>query len=268
MIPNYILIDDDIYLGCNSSIKISMADLIALGLKEHLKILGLDATDETIQHEANYIAEHKKLNYEQFHEQQNIVAHLKYNLMHLEDQIQYGNPILPHIYSYLQIIVEQKNPNYQASLNQITQQFPPILELNYQVGKHTLKRVRQKHKTSCGIACVAMITHIPYETVLEDAKKLFKWKRRHFKTTGTQLVALLAHYGISNIEYIIDCSWPSCTNLAIAVINNINGCGHWVIFVRDNGKNYILDPDHEQPLRIDFWNMALDSFINFVDFHK
>jgi ABC-type bacteriocin/lantibiotic exporter with double-glycine peptidase domain len=62
-----------------------------------------------------------------------------------------------------------------------------------------IRRVKQEHSTSCGIACVAMIAGISYRKVLTIAKENIKWNRDNsFYTNYLNLKELLSLF---NIKY-------------------------------------------------------------------
>lgn len=134
---------------------------------------------------------------------------------------------------------------------------------------HELKHVKQKHKTSCGIACLAMITNQNYGTVFKEVKKQFGLKRKFFSDEKIW-TAYLKNYGYECKEMVKTLNWNDVSDMAIAVLKGYSytekygsqDCYHAIIFRRQNGIMFFLDPDQDNIL-YDFWNfkMYLDGYI-------
>jgi ABC-type bacteriocin/lantibiotic exporter with double-glycine peptidase domain len=106
-----------------------------------------------------------------------------------------------------------------------------------------MMRVQQCDDAGCGIACVAMVTGEAYTTI----KKYFvqagllghngKPHTRHY-----QLRNGLSGLGISSEKRIFRC-WKAIDTPAIVPTNRDKyGGWHWVVFVPDRNRPYILDP--------------------------
>ena len=106
-----------------------------------------------------------------------------------------------------------------------------------------IKRVEQEDEYGCGIACVAMVTGKKYR----EAKKFFlksvflptdrKPLTRHY-----QLRRALRKLRISTEKRAFR-NWRLIENLSIVPINRRQDGGwHWVVFVPNGARPYILDP--------------------------
>ena len=66
-----------------------------------------------------------------------------------------------------------------------------------QVERSAIQRVAQKHSTDCGPACIAMLAHQSYRSVMNDAKKSGLWgNRRGFRSYPDDLALLAESYGL------------------------------------------------------------------------
>jgi ABC-type bacteriocin/lantibiotic exporter with double-glycine peptidase domain len=105
-------------------------------------------------------------------------------------------------------------------------------------------RVEQKDDTGCGIACVAMITGKTYR----QAKRFFQERvflptERKPHTRHYQLRRALEKLGISTEKRLFR-KWRSIENLSIVPISRRADTGwHWVVFVPNGVRPYILDPE-------------------------
>ena len=106
-----------------------------------------------------------------------------------------------------------------------------------------LKRIEQGDDSGCGIACVAMVTGKTYP----QAKRFFvehvflptdrKPLTRHY-----QLRRALQKLRITTEKRLFR-SWRSIEDLSIVPINRRQDSGwHWVVYVPNGGRPYILDP--------------------------
>jgi ABC-type bacteriocin/lantibiotic exporter with double-glycine peptidase domain len=106
-----------------------------------------------------------------------------------------------------------------------------------------LKRIEQGDDSGCGIACVAMVTRKTYP----QAKRFFlddvflptdkKPHTRHY-----QLRRALRKLKIATEKKAFR-KWRSIESLSIVPINRrMDGGWHWVVFVPNAGRPYILDP--------------------------
>lgn len=136
--------------------------------------------------------------------------------------------------------------------------------------------VVQQEKTGCGIASVAALAGVSYAQVRTRAAKLgisagdpTLWSdTRHVRT-------LLAEFNIhaSRLEKPF-VSWPRLPGLALLAIKWHRERGkpfwHWVVFVRENGSDYILDPKKalKTNRRTDFGRIRPKWFIEVYSYGK
>ena len=106
-----------------------------------------------------------------------------------------------------------------------------------------IRRVEQEDEQGCGIACVAMVAGKTYpqakrfflEHVFHPADK--KLLTRHY-----QLRRVLQKLGIPSHKRLFR-NWRSIEEIAIVPINRRVDVGwHWVIFVPNGIRPYIIDP--------------------------
>jgi ABC-type bacteriocin/lantibiotic exporter with double-glycine peptidase domain len=106
-----------------------------------------------------------------------------------------------------------------------------------------IKRVGQKDENGCGIACVAMVMGKTYP----QAKKFFLEQvflptDRKLHTRHYQLRRALWKLRIATEKRAFR-NWRSIENLSIVPINRrLDGGWHWVVFVPNNTRPYMLDP--------------------------
>ena len=106
-----------------------------------------------------------------------------------------------------------------------------------------IRRVQQRDDNGCGIACVAMVTGKTYR----QAKKFFldhvflpTEKKPH--TRHYQLRRALRDLRIRTEKRTFR-NWRSIESLSIVAINRRQDGGwHWVIFVPNGARPYILNP--------------------------
>lgn len=107
-----------------------------------------------------------------------------------------------------------------------------------------IRRIRQRNKSDCGIACVAMMAGVRYREAFrafdfaEDEVKLY--------TTHGRLISALEKLGCK-VKKRKFSSWGGITNCAIIPVNH--RCNrkkfHWVVY---DGKS-VLDPNPRCPPR-------------------
>lgn len=121
----------------------------------------------------------------------------------------------------------------------------------------SVRLVRQKDPTGCGIACIAMLSGTRYKDVRSRFKeigpRLTDGKR--FYTNAKEVCRLGALFGVEfertrltpiyNLENLPD--------LAILRVSNL--CGdtrnwHWVVFQRGDGKREVFDPQKKRLQKI------------------
>lgn len=276
LIQDLILLDDKLYLlrvedSQDNTLSFNMADIIASGLKEQLKLIGETVDENYLKQQALALVQSQKEedSYQTTHN--GIAYHVKEGVYQLKQQVGYGNEPLEHIYDYLNDIVE----NHQQQLPNIVslcKAFPIKHSIDLPVNviidnkNYTLHKVPQQHKTGCSIACVSTVTGVNYLEVLNTAKQLFSWpkNRSRLGLTSEKIQSLLSHYKVKHKDYLPTTSWQQCSDLSICMIDvDITGkyC-HVVVFFRHDGKDYIIDPALENPIRIDFYNIRLAGCLN------
>lgn len=121
---------------------------------------------------------------------------------------------------------------------------------------------KQKHKTSCTLASLAMITHQPYDKVFKELTTRHQLKRV-FSTNETQWKEYLNEYGYNLGEMKKVCNWNDVPDYALCVVYGSNYYQkvtreilHAVVFRREHGFIWILDPGLDK-IKYDFWNYNL-----------
>ena len=106
-----------------------------------------------------------------------------------------------------------------------------------------LIRIVQEDDAGCGIACVAMVTGKTYRQAKRFfLEKVFLPTDRKPHTRHYQLRRALRALGIVTEKRLFR-NWRSIENLSIVPINRRSDTGwHWVVFVPNGVRPYILDP--------------------------
>lgn len=128
--------------------------------------------------------------------------------------------------------------------------------------------VRQDDETGCGVACIAMLAGEDYEDV---KKELFASSRKRvFYTNYKDLRRGLERYGLSledgrarRFKSFDDID--SNAILAIEQSPPSKSHWHWVVFVRDGRRRYLLDPSHEGIVRTDLRSVRGRTFLRIVE---
>ena len=113
-----------------------------------------------------------------------------------------------------------------------------------------MKRVIQEDEAGCGIACVAMVSGKTYlQAKRFFLERIFLPTDRKPHTRHYQLRRALRKLGIATEKRAFR-NWRSIENLSIVPINRRSDTGwHWVVFVPNGVRSYILDPIPEQRRR-------------------
>ena len=117
----------------------------------------------------------------------------------------------------------------------------------------SMRFIRQKYSTSCGIACVAMIAGKSHKTIMQKAIELFQWLSEDLeynsRTSRKMIKILLAEYGFEGAFKSFS-SWENIegVNLVAVRYNPKTGNWHWVVAKRDRTTLKIYDPEKESPL--------------------
>ena len=106
-----------------------------------------------------------------------------------------------------------------------------------------MKRVQQKDAGGCGIACVAMIAGMTYHQIKSFFEEhIFSRKDKKPHCRHYQLRKALEELGIQTEKQPFR-HWRLIDTQAIVPINRqLDGGWHWIVFVRDGNRPYILDP--------------------------
>jgi ABC-type bacteriocin/lantibiotic exporter with double-glycine peptidase domain len=129
-------------------------------------------------------------------------------------------------------------------------QVPPLSE--------RIRHIHQQHATSCGLACVAMVADVTYQTVLKRTNELGVLKRDgYFGTISRDLIAVLKSFDIRAVRRTGFKSWLDVPQVTIVGVNPSGP--HWVVAVRSQTDYYIYDPGTVMPyaLRRDFGRIHL-----------
>lgn len=115
-----------------------------------------------------------------------------------------------------------------------------------------IKKVMQRDRFGCGVACAAMIAAKPYA----HARSVFTEhglgaRKRPFATNFSQLRRCLGHMGI-NSELRRWSSWDAMDDLGIVAVSSSLGSAnrnwHWVVAERHEVFGVVLhDPDFDLP---------------------
>lgn len=278
---NYEIHEQTIHIDGQS---IPLADILELGIMQKLEQLNKKQPLSHIKKQAKALAQtiakhehqsHSYLSYRdnveaqmlEFQEQQHIYQQLQTDTKLLGVHVKYQpqSPLAP-VATYLnsrlspddnQLAMEQLIQPYKKDLN-IT------FEIEHRKEVYPLKQVKQQHQTTCGMACISMITNVPYLQVIRDARKIFHWSKNKkiLATTKLQLIKLLSYYGFKGGKKGEVSDWNQCPDFCIVLINvNAKKRGHWVIFIRKDNLEYIIDPAHKDPIRTDLWKIVLHAYL-------
>lgn len=124
-------------------------------------------------------------------------------------------------------------------------QIPPLPE--------RIRHIHQQHQTSCGLASVAMVADITYQTVVKRTLELgILEKFGCFGTKSRDLIAILRSFDIRAVRRTVLFSWLDMPQVTIVGVNPSRP--HWVVAVRTTDDYFIYDPGRPMPkaLRRDF----------------
>ena len=126
-----------------------------------------------------------------------------------------------------------------------------------------MKPVVQLESTGCGIASVAVIVGLSYPKAraIANSVGIFAQDEKLWSETS-HVRQLLDHFGVrTGSREVRFRSWTALPDLALLSIKWHLEKGrpywHWVVFVRENGKSYVLDSKKglRSNLRTDFGRM-------------
>jgi len=108
-----------------------------------------------------------------------------------------------------------------------------------------MELVIQKHSSGCGIACVAMITSIAYETIVDNYRTHFP-NDKSFRTDLGDIMKLLKMHGVSLGHRKKFKNWNAVPDFALMYTKYKKEGGvlrwHWIVFKREGGKETVYDP--------------------------
>lgn len=107
-----------------------------------------------------------------------------------------------------------------------------------------IRSVRQRYRSDCGVACVAMVAGVPYQLAFSELG--FSEKDSRFYTRHGQLAKALENLGCL-VQRRRFRSWEDISGWAILPVNH--RCSrqhfHWVVY----DGNTVLDPYPTRPCR-------------------
>lgn len=130
-----------------------------------------------------------------------------------------------------------------------------------------VKRVIQKDRTGCGLACIAMLAGRTYGDVREAAVelKIVRTGGFYMKTADIRKLGMVFNLHITAQRGRAFRSWEELPDTALVAINPRNDglYWHWVVFVRRNGSEFVLDPKEsvKTERRTDFGRMKAIWFL-------
>ena len=134
-----------------------------------------------------------------------------------------------------------------------------------------MKPVIQEENTCCGIASCAAIAGISYKEAKKVANSIGIFAEdKNLWSETTHIRKLLSELGFKTGKQIKFASWNKLPDLALLSIKWHLEEGkpywHWVVFVRENRKEYVLDSKKElkSNIRFDFGRMNPKWFIKLV----
>ena len=168
-------------------------------------------------------------------------------------------PLLSRLWSFFSTIVDEILGSEEAKRQAQTR---PHLQL----ARARFPLVVQDDDTGCGIACVAMIAGVSYE----DAKAAVfskSFRKKVFYTSGPDLRRGLERFGLTlrpaararRFE-----SWRRLESTSIVAVEQTprnKAHWHWVVFVNDGTRRYVLDPSWPEIVRTDFRKMEGRSYL-------
>ena len=125
-----------------------------------------------------------------------------------------------------------------------------------------MKRVIQEDEAGCGIACVAMVTGKTYlQAKRFFLERIFLPTDRKPHTRHYQLQCALRKLGIATEKRPFR-HWRAIETLSVVTISRRSDTGwHWVVFVPNGDRPYILDPmPGKGRRRYDFRGMKARGF--------
>ena len=113
-----------------------------------------------------------------------------------------------------------------------------------------IQHIIQKHKTSCGIACVAMVTGKSYQEALLEARSHFRFTTNYL-TWYRHRKKLLEINGLILKPLAKTDDWSSLPDFAFVITRNKKR-GHCIVFRRYEGVGYFYDPEEKEAMSINY----------------
>lgn len=129
--------------------------------------------------------------------------------------------------------------------------------------------VPQDDETGCGVACIAML--VGEENYEKVKAKLFGSKRKRVFYTGYKdLRRGLEHYGLSFESQRARrfTTFAHIDGTAIVAVEQVpphKSKWHWVVFVHDGRRRYVLDPSWDGIVRTDLRRLKGRTFLTVVE---
>jgi hypothetical protein len=139
-----------------------------------------------------------------------------------------------------------------------------------------MKPVVQLERTGCGIASVAALAGVSYQAVQQSARRLgIVAADGRLWSDSTYVRGLLDEYRLkASPAHQPFSSWSALPARALLAIqwHREKGwpCWHWVVFVRERGRAYVLDSAValKRHVRTDFGRMKPKWFIAVTEAHR
>ena len=143
-------------------------------------------------------------------------------------------------------------------------------------GTRSIKPVVQLERTGCGIASVAVLAGVSYESAQRTARRLgiVAADDRLWSRTA-HVRCLLKRYGLrAHAMEMPFSSWSFLPDTALLAVKwhrvGRRPFWHWVVFVREQGRDYVLDsaPALKRHLRTDLGRIKPKWFIGIIRTHR
>lgn len=241
------------------SISISIMDLIIHGLKNILK---------------------KHFTNKEIKENLSIwISEIEEELILREVDSTHNQLILSSFRSFQQILSNFPESNHQLKINNLCKQQENILNQNsidysflfndvffdnvkLSFENQSINHQKQKHQTSCTIACLAMLSNRSYNDVFKEIKNKYKLKNKFY--TGLNIWKdYLVNYGLELDDEKNVFEWKDVPDFALCIVqgskinkNSMVDFSHAIIVRKQHGLIWILDP-YKDKIIYDFWNYPL-----------
>jgi len=107
-----------------------------------------------------------------------------------------------------------------------------------------MRYTKQKTKTDCGVACVAMLAGVSWAKA-RDALN-FEKHETDFRTNKDSMSTALRRLGVITAERLVVCKNPERLQMDALLRTNLLANGNWHWAVWDAKKQKILDPYYKR----------------------